>query len=218
MTPIVPVRKRQSIHDALFPLDRRRGTRPAGRCLLGAGEFVNEPTPTLAGSVASATATTTALPEATSTEAEMNTATTAMAATSTATATSAPHATPTPNPSPTATATATEQPTATASPTSVPLTATPTTAPTATQQSSSDEFIIISRDDTSEKTVALTFDAGSDRGFAEEILDVLDAEGVAATFGMTGSWAEDNPDLIQRMVDGGLSTHEPHDDAPVLDR
>jgi peptidoglycan/xylan/chitin deacetylase (PgdA/CDA1 family) len=63
---------------------------------------------------------------------------------------------------------------------------------------------VITRDDTTEKTVALTFDAGSDRGFAEEILDILEAEGVAATFGMTGAWAEDNPDLIQRMVDGGF--------------
>lgn len=51
--------------------------------------------------------------------------------------------------------------------------------------------------------VALTFDAGSDRGYAEEILDLLAARGVWATFGMTGRWAESNPDLVTRMVDEG---------------
>jgi peptidoglycan-N-acetylglucosamine deacetylase len=49
----------------------------------------------------------------------------------------------------------------------------------------------------------LTFDAGADRGYAEQILDTLRAEGVVATFGMTGHWAEQNPDLIRRMVDEG---------------
>ena len=51
--------------------------------------------------------------------------------------------------------------------------------------------------------VALTFDAGADRGYAAEILDELQARGVVATFGMTGQWAELNPDLIQRMVSEG---------------
>jgi peptidoglycan/xylan/chitin deacetylase (PgdA/CDA1 family) len=51
--------------------------------------------------------------------------------------------------------------------------------------------------------VALTFDAGADRGFTEQILDTLRDEGVQATFGMTGHWAQENPDLIQRMVDEG---------------
>lgn len=51
--------------------------------------------------------------------------------------------------------------------------------------------------------VALTFDAGADRGYAAQILDELAAEGIPATFGMTGSWAQQNPDLIQRMVAEG---------------
>jgi peptidoglycan/xylan/chitin deacetylase (PgdA/CDA1 family) len=49
----------------------------------------------------------------------------------------------------------------------------------------------------------LTFDAGSDRGFAEEILDLLLDEAISVTIGMTGVWAETNPDLVQRMVDEG---------------
>lgn len=55
----------------------------------------------------------------------------------------------------------------------------------------------------SERVVALTFDAGSDRGYAEEILDALAAHGIKASFGMTGRWAESNPDLLTRMTDEG---------------
>lgn len=51
--------------------------------------------------------------------------------------------------------------------------------------------------------IALTYDAGTDRGYAVQILDVLAQYGAHATFGMTGTWARDNPDLVQRMVDEG---------------
>lgn len=48
--------------------------------------------------------------------------------------------------------------------------------------------------------VALTFDAGADRGYAARILDVLERTGVHASFGMTGRWAQTNPDLVRRMA------------------
>jgi peptidoglycan/xylan/chitin deacetylase (PgdA/CDA1 family) len=51
--------------------------------------------------------------------------------------------------------------------------------------------------------VALTFDAGADVGFAAQILDVLDGTGVRATFGVTGRWAQANPDLVRRIAVGG---------------
>ncbi|MGE3798964.1 MAG: polysaccharide deacetylase family protein, partial [Thermomicrobiales bacterium] len=51
--------------------------------------------------------------------------------------------------------------------------------------------------------IALTIDAGADRGWAMQMLDVLEANGVNVTFGMTGKWAEENPDLVIRMVDEG---------------
>lgn len=51
--------------------------------------------------------------------------------------------------------------------------------------------------------VSLTFDAGSDRGYAEEILDLVAASGIRVTFGMTGKWAEAHPDLLRRMIDEG---------------
>jgi peptidoglycan-N-acetylglucosamine deacetylase len=51
--------------------------------------------------------------------------------------------------------------------------------------------------------VALTFDAGADRGYAEDILDYLRDQQLAASFGVTGRWAEASPDLVQRMAGEG---------------
>jgi peptidoglycan/xylan/chitin deacetylase (PgdA/CDA1 family) len=51
--------------------------------------------------------------------------------------------------------------------------------------------------------VMLTFDAGADRGYAEDILDVLLQERVVASFGITGQWARANPDLVRRMAADG---------------
>ena len=51
--------------------------------------------------------------------------------------------------------------------------------------------------------MALTFDAGADRGHAEQILDTLANYGVVASFGLTGHWAKENPDLVERMVAEG---------------
>jgi peptidoglycan/xylan/chitin deacetylase (PgdA/CDA1 family) len=51
--------------------------------------------------------------------------------------------------------------------------------------------------------VALTFDAGADRGYAEDVLDVLQSEHVVASFGVTGQWARGNPDLVRRMAADG---------------
>jgi peptidoglycan/xylan/chitin deacetylase (PgdA/CDA1 family) len=51
--------------------------------------------------------------------------------------------------------------------------------------------------------VALTFDAGADRGYAEDILDRLQEENVLASFGITGVWAKANPDLVRRMAADG---------------
>lgn len=62
---------------------------------------------------------------------------------------------------------------------------------------------VVERGNPARRAVALTFDAGADRGYAEYILDVLKEQGVRATFGMTGLWAERNPDLVQRMAAEG---------------
>ena len=53
------------------------------------------------------------------------------------------------------------------------------------------------------REIALTFDAGADRGNAAAILDYLQTEGIPASFGILGQWAEVNPDLVGRMVAEG---------------
>jgi peptidoglycan/xylan/chitin deacetylase (PgdA/CDA1 family) len=57
--------------------------------------------------------------------------------------------------------------------------------------------------DQGRRAVALTFDAGADRGYAAEILATLAQEGVTAAFGITGAWAEENPDLVSAMTAAG---------------
>lgn len=53
------------------------------------------------------------------------------------------------------------------------------------------------------KAVTITFDAGADRGYAPRILATLERFHVRATFGMTGTWARANPDLVRRMARDG---------------
>jgi peptidoglycan/xylan/chitin deacetylase (PgdA/CDA1 family) len=61
-------------------------------------------------------------------------------------------------------------------------------------------------------SVALTFDAGADRGYAEDILDTLQEAHVIASFGITGEWARANPDLVRRMAaDGHLVFNHTYD-------
>jgi peptidoglycan-N-acetylglucosamine deacetylase len=62
---------------------------------------------------------------------------------------------------------------------------------------------VVRRGDASRMVVALSFDAGSDTGYAAQILDTLAANGIRVSFGMTGRWAENNPELLQRMVNEG---------------
>ena len=69
---------------------------------------------------------------------------------------------------------------------------------TAATASASDVWTV-RKFDTTEPVIVLTFDAGSDRGYAVQILDTLKAKGVRASFGMTGVWASQNPDLIRRI-------------------
>lgn len=56
---------------------------------------------------------------------------------------------------------------------------------------------------TEEPYIALTFDVTFDRGSGAQILDTLAAYRVQATFAVTGIWAQQNPDLVQRMVNEG---------------
>jgi peptidoglycan/xylan/chitin deacetylase (PgdA/CDA1 family) len=56
---------------------------------------------------------------------------------------------------------------------------------------------------TNERVVALSFDAGADRGMAAPLLAYLLTMDLKVTFGMTGRWAEANPDLVRQIVATG---------------
>jgi peptidoglycan-N-acetylglucosamine deacetylase len=70
-------------------------------------------------------------------------------------------------------------------------------------QAQKNRAVTITQLDTSRKVVALTFDAGSDAGYASRILNTLKAKGVKASFGMTGQWAKAHPALLRRIVREG---------------
>jgi peptidoglycan-N-acetylmuramic acid deacetylase len=57
--------------------------------------------------------------------------------------------------------------------------------------------------DTEEKVIALTFDAGYENGNTPAILDALKKHGVSATFFVVGNFVKENPDLIKRMAEEG---------------
>jgi peptidoglycan/xylan/chitin deacetylase (PgdA/CDA1 family) len=71
---------------------------------------------------------------------------------------------------------------------------------------------VVSRGDATRPLVALTFDAGADRGNTGRILDTLAAGGIRASFGITGQWARANPDLVRRMAAEGHHVFNHTDD------
>ncbi|MDO4328420.1 MAG: delta-lactam-biosynthetic de-N-acetylase [Lachnospiraceae bacterium] len=57
--------------------------------------------------------------------------------------------------------------------------------------------------DTDEKILYLTFDAGYENGNTEAILDALKKHGAPATFFLVGNYLETSPELVKRMVAEG---------------
>ena len=71
---------------------------------------------------------------------------------------------------------------------------------------------VVSQIATPQRIVALTFDAGADRGYAARILGVLEQRHIRATFGMTGRWAAANRALVKRMArDGDVIINHTYD-------
>jgi peptidoglycan/xylan/chitin deacetylase (PgdA/CDA1 family) len=62
---------------------------------------------------------------------------------------------------------------------------------------------IVQHGDATKPVVALTFDAGYEQIYTDQILDILKQEGVKASFGITGVWATDYPDLLKRIAAEG---------------
>jgi peptidoglycan-N-acetylglucosamine deacetylase len=57
--------------------------------------------------------------------------------------------------------------------------------------------------DTTEKRVAITFDASWGKDNTDEILTVLDKYDVKATFFVLGAWVDDHPDKLKEIFDRG---------------
>lgn len=57
--------------------------------------------------------------------------------------------------------------------------------------------------DTKEKVLYLTFDAGYENGHTSTILDALKKHNVPATFFVVGTYLEGNADLVKRMLEEG---------------
>lgn len=57
--------------------------------------------------------------------------------------------------------------------------------------------------DTQDKVIYLTFDAGYENGNTAPILDALKKHNVRATFFLVGNYLETSPDLVKRMVAEG---------------
>ena len=62
---------------------------------------------------------------------------------------------------------------------------------------------VVWRGNTARRMVALTFDAGSDVGYTDQILGVLREYGAGASFGLTGAWINANPRHARRIADAG---------------
>jgi len=86
--------------------------------------------------------------------------------------------------------------------TPIAATATPLTTATATPSPIA-EARVVERGDASRRAVALTFDAGADAGYTEDIFRTLRDNNIRATFGVTGVWAEQNRDLLFAITADG---------------
>ena len=77
------------------------------------------------------------------------------------------------------------------------------TTPWSAPDPSGHAAVALRRGDPDRAVVALTFDAGSDTGYAAAMLDTLAAKDVQAAFGVTGRWVEANPALVRRILAEG---------------
>lgn len=131
--------------------------------------------------------------------------TTAPPATSEPPPTTAPPTTVPPTASPPTTRPPTSRPPTTRPPATPPPTTRPPTTPPSAACPSPDAppATVVRNGPTARRVVALTFDAGSDRGPTGEILDTLARYRAPASFGVTGDFARDNPDLVARIARAG---------------
>lgn len=56
---------------------------------------------------------------------------------------------------------------------------------------------------TNKKVIYLTFDNGYEAGYTNSILDTLKSKNVKVVFFVSGSYIDNNPNIIKRMVNEG---------------
>lgn len=78
-----------------------------------------------------------------------------------------------------------------------------TTTTTTTTTAPAGPATVVWKGTTDRPVVAFTFDAGSDAGSASAILEWLSANRIAATFFLTGKWADAYPTIAARMAREG---------------
>jgi peptidoglycan/xylan/chitin deacetylase (PgdA/CDA1 family) len=61
----------------------------------------------------------------------------------------------------------------------------------------------ITRGNTKRKMIALTFDAGADLGYTQQIIEILEEYEVTASFGLTGTWIASYPDYAAWIAADG---------------
>lgn len=66
-----------------------------------------------------------------------------------------------------------------------------------------EKYNAIYRGDTTRDVCYLTFDCGYENGYTEQILDTLNAKGVAGTFFVTGDYVKQAPQIVERIIDEG---------------
>ena len=65
------------------------------------------------------------------------------------------------------------------------------------------KYDMISVGSPDEKVIYITFDAGYENGYADQVLDTLAAHHAPAAFFLVGHYIKSQPDIVQRMLDEG---------------
>ncbi len=92
---------------------------------------------------------------------------------------------------------------ATAGATTAPATAGVATATTAPAPTTPPSATFVVSGPATKPRVALTFHTNGDLGLADQLLDVLGTHHVKMTSFIVGNWLDANPDMAQRIADGG---------------
>ena len=77
----------------------------------------------------------------------------------------------------------------------------------------SDSIYLGSKD---KKVIYLTFDSGYEAGYTEDILNTLKEQNVTATFFITAHYLNNDPELVQKMIDNGNIVRKSHCKSSLL--